>query len=429
LTDDSGGPRQTPSICLGVGILDGVFRVGHARQYCADRVGWMSESSLPSPTRSRVVLLYGGRSSEHAISCVSAGSVLEAIDTTRWDVVPVGIARDGRWLLTGATADQLRMRDGELPSVTAGQPVVLEPRSDGVHLLVIDHEAAVDLAAGDLAAGDVGVVDRGVVDVVFPLLHGPWGEDGAIQGLLESVGVPYVGSGVLASAVAMDKAAMKAALSGHGIPIGPYEVVHDGEWRIGRERVCARIEFALELPVFVKPARAGSSIGISKVKKWSDLPVAIDQARLHDPKVVVEQGIDGAEIECGVLGQSRDQRAQASVCAQIAVVGDHEFYDFEAKYLDTAAVLTVPADLPVDTATRVREMAIRSFEALECEGLARVDFFVSDQTRITVNEVNTMPGFTPSSMFPRMWNASGIAYDELIDQLLNLALLRERGLR
>lgn len=374
----------------------------------------ISGAITPGVPRPRVVLLYGGRSSEHSISCISAGSVLEAIDPARWDVLSVGIAPDGRWLLTGSTPDELRVVDGTLPSVSDGRSVVLQPRGDAVHLLAVE---------------DLAVEDLGPIDVVFPLLHGPWGEDGAIQGLLESVGAAYVGSGVLASAVAMDKAAMKSALSSHGIPIGAYEVVHDGEWRLGRDRVLSRIGFALTLPVFVKPARAGSSMGVAKVKQWSELAAAIDAAREHDPKVVVEQAIEGAEIECGVIGGGRDQRASASVCAEIALVGDREFYDFEAKYLTDAAVLTVPADLPAATAHRVSDLAVRAFEALECEGLARVDFFVAADGSILVNEVNTMPGFTPSSMFPRMWLASGVGYGELIDQLLVLALQRDRGLR
>lgn len=378
-----------------------------------------SDAITPGAPRPRVVLLYGGRSSEHSISCISAGSVLDAIDPARWDVVPVGIAPDGRWLLTGSTPDQLRKVDGTLPSVSHGRPVVLQPRGDAVNLLAIDDPAEMGPTCEDL----------GPVDVVFPLLHGPWGEDGAIQGLLESVGAAYVGSGVLSSAVAMDKAAMKAALSSHGIPIGAYEVVHEGEWRLGRDRVLSRIGFALTLPVFVKPARAGSSMGVAKVKQWSELAAAIDAAREHDPKVVVEQGIDGAEIECGVIGGGRDQRARASVCAEISLVGDREFYDFEAKYLTDAAVLTVPADLPTATAHRVGDLAVRAFEALECEGLARVDFFVAADGSILVNEVNTMPGFTPSSMFPRMWFESGVSYSNLIDQLLLLALERDRGLR
>lgn len=365
-------------------------------------------------TRPRVVLLYGGRSSEHSISCISAAAVLEAIDHTHWDVIGVGITPDGRWLLTSADPDFVRGAEDGLPSVTTGEPVTIVPSSDGARLIGL---------------GTGQTMDHGVIDVVFPLLHGPWGEDGSVQGLLETANVGYVGSGVLSSAVAMDKAAMKLMLANHGIPIAPYEVVHDGEWRLGSQRVQARIEFALELPVFVKPARAGSSIGISKVKQWADLPAAIEVARQHDPKVIVEQGVDGIEVECGVLGGGRDQPAQSSALAQITVTQGRDFYDFEAKYLNDAAILTVPADIAESTAVQVRDIAIRSFEALECEGLARVDFFVLTNGSIVVNEVNTMPGFTPHSMFPRMWAHSGVTYAALIDRLLQLALHRERGLR
>jgi D-alanine-D-alanine ligase len=392
-----------------------------------------SSANLPLPDGSarpdgselpRVVVLYGGRSSEHSISCVSAGSVLAAIDRERWDVRAVGITTEGRWLLGDGDAEPLAIRDGVLPRVTQGRDVLLQPRGSSVHLIAVSNGSREDGTFEDGTFEDLGAVD-----VVFPLLHGPWGEDGSIQGWLESVGVAYVGSGVLASAVAMDKAAMKAALATHGIPIGPYEVVHDGEWRLGRDRVRSRLEFALALPVFVKPARAGSSIGISKVSDWADLPAAVDEARRHDPKVVVEEGIAGAELECGVLDGGRDQRAQASVCAQITLVGDREFYDFEAKYLDDAAELIVPASIPAQDSARLRDLAVRCFEALECEGLARVDFFLSADGRIIVNEVNTMPGFTPSSMYPRMWLESGVAYADLIDRLLAAALVRDKGLR
>jgi D-alanine-D-alanine ligase len=362
----------------------------------------------------RVVLLYGGRSSEHAISCVSAAAVLRALDHQRWDVLAVGITPAGQWLLTSADPDQIAPAGVSLPSVQSGEPVVLMPGDDGAHLFKVGEHLSQDL---------------GLVDVVFPLLHGPWGEDGSVQGLLETMHVGFVGSGVLSSAIAMDKAAMKMALSAHGIPVGPYEVVHDGEWRLGASRVAARLEFALELPVFVKPARAGSSIGISKVNHWHELEQAMELARLHDPKVIVEQSVPGREIECGVLGAPRDQRAKASALAEIVLSPDREFYDFESKYLNDAATLVVPADLPPDSAEQIRDIAIRSFEALECEGLARVDFFLADNGSIVVNEVNTMPGFTPTSMYPRMWAEFGVQYSALIDTLLELALNRERGLR
>jgi D-alanine-D-alanine ligase len=374
-------------------------------------------SPTPADERSRVLLLVGGRSSEHSISCVSGAAVLDAIDRDRWDVVVVGIDRDGGWHHLPADAAPLRLVDGVLPQVDASAPSAwLAPLRGGARLLAGDTTAAHDL---------------GPVDVALPLLHGPWGEDGTVQGLLETYGVRYAGSGVLASAVGMDKAAMKATLAAHGVPIGAYEVVHDGEWRLGRERVLSRLEFALELPVFVKPARAGSSMGITKVEAWPRLAAAIDTAREHDPQVVVEQGISGREIECGVLGGGPDDRARASVCAEIVVRDGRSFYDFEAKYLaeGEAVDLVVPAELEPALQAQLRDLAVRSFEALGCEGLARVDFFVPDGASPLVNEVNTMPGFTPTSMYPRMWSASGVAYGELLDTILQLALERPLGLR
>ena len=364
----------------------------------------------------RIAVVFGGRSSEHAISCVSAGSVLRAIDRDRYEVVPIGIGVDGRWVLAADDPDRLVIDAGVLPSVDpAGSSVVLggDPTAGG---LVISDPAQVPEALG-------------VVDVVFPVLHGPYGEDGTIQGLLELAGVPYVGSGVLSSAVAMDKSAMKVMLAGAGLPVGPYAVVRDRDWvdESDRKAVVADLAERLRLPVFVKPARAGSSVGISKVRSWDDLADAIDRARVHDPKVVVEQGIDGREIECGVL-ESREG-AETSVCAEILVHGGHEFYDFEAKYLGEATELVVPADLPVAVSDRIRAMALTAFAALECEGFARVDFFLGADGAVTVNEVNTIPGFTPVSMFPLMWAATGVDYPALVQRLIDSALLKRPGLR
>jgi D-alanine-D-alanine ligase len=249
-----------------------------------------------------------------------------------------------------------------------------------------------------------------------------------LQGLLELAGMPYVGSGVFASAAAMDKGHMKALLAAAGLPIGPYVLVRPREW--GRDPATVRDAVAaLELPVFVKPCRAGSSVGITKVKALADLDAAIEAARAHDPRVIVEAGVDGREIECGVLEGENGEAPEASVPAEVTVTGDHEFYDFEAKYLDGATVLDVPAALPAEVAAEVRSMAVAAFEALSCEGLARVDFFVRRNGRVVVNEVNTMPGFTPSSMFPLMWAASGLDYPALVDRLVRTALRRRPGLR
>jgi D-alanine-D-alanine ligase len=368
----------------------------------------------------RVAVVFGGRSSEHAVSCVSAGRVLRAIDRDAYDVVPVGISAEGRWVLAADDPDRMAISDGALPEVDAAQaPVVLAGDPTAI---------APEIArAGGITAG------LGHVDVVFPVLHGPFGEDGTIQGLFELADLPYVGSGVLASAVSMDKAYMKVVLAGAGLPVGPYVVVPPRRWLEDPDGVRKHIA-ALGWPVFVKPARGGSSVGISKVHGADELDAAMALAREWDPKVIVEAMIVGREIECGVLegeplADGTPTAPQASVTAEIRVVGDREFYDFEAKYLENSTELTVPADLPAELAEEVRRLSVAAFDALSCEGLARVDFFVGPDGAIVLNEVNTMPGFTPVSMFPSMWAASGISYPQLIDRLLRTALRRRRGLR
>ncbi len=369
-----------------------------------------------SGRKPRIVVLFGGRSTEHSISCLSAGSVLRALDRTLYDVVPVGISQAGSWVLVPDDADRLAAHSGVLPNVApATSTVALGP----------------DPAGRALIAHDPGQPGRsiGEIDVVFPLLHGPFGEDGTVQGLLELVGVPYVGSGVLASALAMDKPVSKVVLAAAGLPIGPFVVIHDETWRRGPGATLALAREALTLPVFVKPARAGSSMGISKVMTWDELESAVELAREHDPKVLIEQAVAGRELECGVLEGIDGSEPEASVCAEVTVGGDHAFYDFEAKYLDGATTFDVPAHLPPETMERVQQLAIRAFVALGCEGLARVDFFLTPEGDVIVNEVNTMPGFTPASMFPRMWAESGLGYPQLIDRLINSALTKGSGLR
>jgi D-alanine-D-alanine ligase len=382
------------------------------------KVGPMSETQPPAPARKpRVALLFGGRSGEHAISAATAAGVLGAIDRDRYDVVPIGITRAGRWVVAEDRAERWQISDGRLPEVTAddGAEVVLSLTSGEGVLRVLE-------------PGQVpGVL--GEVDVVFPLLHGPFGEDGTVQGLLELADVRYVGAGVLASAVGMDKHFMKLVLAGHGLPVGPYEVVTSRQWLADPAACVARVE-QLGMPVFVKPARAGSSLGITRVDDPADLPAAVEAAREHDPKVVVEAGIDGREIECAVLGGRGGAPARASLPGEIVVDGTHAFYDFEAKYLDEAHVqLDCPARLPDAVVAEIRELAVRTFDAIEAEGLSRVDVFVTPDDRVIVNEINTMPGFTPFSMYPLMWQATGMSYPELVDELIQLALERPTGLR
>jgi len=371
--------------------------------------------SQTSARRPRVLVLFGGRSGEHPISAVTAGGVLRAIDRTRYDVLAVGITRDGRWVLADDDPDRWAITDGRLPEVTNGSVRVLLPQAAG--------ERAVQALRGSVAEA------MGDVDVVFPLLHGPFGEDGTVQGMLELADVRYVGAGVLASAVGMDKQMMKLVFAGQGLPVGPYVVVRPGELDRDPDGVVQRAS-RLGLPVFVKPARAGSSLGITKVDDWADLPDAIRVATEHDPKVLVEAAIVGREIECGVLGGRDGAPARASLPGEIVVHGERAFYDFEAKYLDEEAVdLVCPSDLPDDVTKRVRDVAVRAFEAVGCEGLARVDVFVTPDGDVVVNEINTMPGFTPFSMYPRMWAATGLDYPALVDELIQLALERPTGLR
>jgi len=363
--------------------------------------------------RIRVAVVFGGRSSEHAISCVSAGSVLGALDPDRYDVVPIGITTEGRWVLSSSDPGRLAIAGGRLPSVDpTGTGLVLPGDPTAKELVVLDGpEVSADLANSELSS----------VDVVFPLLHGPYGEDGTLQGLLELAGVPYVGSGVLASAVAMDKHRMKQLLAAGGLEVPSYVVVRRGE------PVPVTVS-DLGLPTFVKPARAGSSIGITRVADMRDLDAALAEAHRHDPKALVEQAVVGREIECGVLA-GVDGQPEASVPAEVRVTGGHDFYDFEAKYLEDSTEFDIPPQVDDATVERIREMAVQAFDALGCEGLARVDFFLTSGGHVVVNEVNTMPGFTPSSMFPRMWAAAGVDYPTLVDRLVQDALRRGTGLR
>ena len=370
-----------------------------------------------SSVRPRVAVLFGGRSSEHAVSCVTAAGVLQAIDTDKYDIVPIGITKNGQWSLVSADPASWSLRSSTLPEVPASDESVVLSTQDGSRELVAH-------APGSLPRS------LGPIDVVLPLLHGPFGEDGTLQGLLEMADVRYVGAGVLASAVGMDKHYMKVVFEAAGLEVGPYQVITDRQWQRDPQ-ACLERACTLDFPLFVKPARAGSSMGITRVTDPAMLPAAIDAARLHDPKVVVEAGIAGREIEVAVLQGRGTEDPRTSQPGEIAVRdGGHEWYDFEAKYVDGAAVeLSCPADLPADISAQVRNLAGAAFDAVGGEGLSRVDFFYTTDGRLVINEINTMPGFTPVSMYPQMWAKSGLPYTELIDELISLALQRPTGLR
>jgi D-alanine-D-alanine ligase len=354
----------------------------------------------------RVLLLFGGRSSEHSVSCVTAAGVMQAIDRERFEIVPVGISRGGGWTLLDQDPEGWALNTGKLPEIsTLDHPVHLSTDAQKTSLL---------------AYSESTVTDLGEIDVVFPLLHGPFGEDGSIQGMLEMAGVSYVGSGIAASAI----------FEGAGFKVGPYEVITNKQWLRDSEASMKRCE-NLQYPLFVKPARAGSSVGITKVDEPSGLRAAIEIARAEDPKVIIEQGIVGREIECGVLEGRGSNPSRASLPGEIAVAdNEHTFYDFEAKYVDGAAAkLSCPADLSEPATREIRDLAVKAFDAIDAEGLSRVDFFYTPEGEWIINEINTMPGFTPSSMYPQMWAKTGIEYRELIDELIALATERNIGLR
>jgi D-alanine-D-alanine ligase len=360
----------------------------------------------------RVAVLFGGRSAEHEISLLSARNVVQALDRERFEPMLIGIDKNGRWLLQEEAVLLAAARDPRLAR--------LELSASSVSLLAHpnDHgEATLTVAGGASEA----------IDVVFPVLHGPMGEDGCIQGLLELAGVPYVGSGVLGSAVGMDKDVMKRLLAQAEIPIVPYETVRLYEWVRHRDAVVERCS-ALVFPLFVKPANMGSSVGVTKVKNLASLAAAIDAAFEFDTKVVVEQGIEGVrEIECSVLG---DEDPIASVPGEIVVDHPDGFYSYAAKYIDEHGATTrIPADLTTAEASAVQLLALRTFRTLEGSGLARLDFFMDKNRSLYVNEINTLPGFTSISMYPKMWEASGIPPRELVTRLVDLAIARTQRRR
>ena len=364
-----------------------------------------------SVEKQTVVVLFGGRSSEHSISCATAGGVLAAIDRDRFEVVPVGITREGAFTLQPDDAALFALDAESLPEV----------RDNGTRVRWPETAASRGLS---VVEPDGGVRLLGDVDVVFPILHGRFGEDGTVQGLLELVGLPYVGAGLLASAVGMDKHFTKTVLQQAGIAVAPWRTVRRAEWTSAPEAVAAEVA-PLGFPLFVKPARAGSSVGVSRVDRADQLAAAMKIGLAEDHKVLVEAGVEGREIECAVLGGRHGGAPRTSVAGEI-VLSDETFYDFESKYLGGAgADLLCPAPLSDDELAEMQRLAALAFESIDGTGLARVDFFLTDGGWV-VNEVNTMPGFTPISMFPACWLASGLSYPELITELIELGLATDR---
>lgn len=362
---------------------------------------------MPSPALLTVVLLFGGRSSEHTISCATAGGVLSAIDRSKYTVIPVGITRDGAFTLQPDDAAFFALNPAAMPAVADNGTRVFWPDS------MLSRELTYRDAAGQTHS-------LGDIDVVFPILHGPFGEDGTVQGLIELTGLPYVGNGVLASALGMDKHYTKSVLEAAGVRVAPWVTVTPHQWSTQNELWRGRAR-ALGLPLFVKPARAGSSVGVTKVASYDDLDAALTVAFAEDSKALIETAVVGREVECGVLSGRAGGETRVSIAGEIIVTG-REFYDFEAKYLDhSAAQLVCPADLRAGELLEMQRIAARAFDAIGGSGLARVDFFFTG-TEFIVNELNTMPGFTPISMYPKCWEASGYTYPELIDELIQLGI-------
>jgi D-alanine-D-alanine ligase len=382
----------------------------------------------------RVGVLFGGRSGEHEVSLLSAASVLNAIDKKKYEVVPIGITKEGRWvtsahaerLLKGEATEpearHLRAGDPETTSAAAvlakGEGVVVPPMPGAGHSSLMPFESEAPQTHAATHAVDV--------DVIFPVLHGTFGEDGTIQGLFELADIAYVGAGVLGSAAGMDKDVMKKLFRDAGLPIVKHLTILRSRWRAEPKKVRKQIEKSLKYPLFVKPANLGSSVGISKVHDGSELAAAMDEAANYDRKIVVEQGVGGAkgkarEIECSVLG---NDAPIASVAGEVVPI--KEFYDYNAKYLDEGSELIIPAKLAKSKQKEIQQLAVAAFQAVDCAGLARVDFLMDPRTgKMFVNEINTMPGFTSISMYPKLWAASGITYPELIDRLIQLGLERQ----
>jgi D-alanine-D-alanine ligase len=357
----------------------------------------------------RVGVIFGGRSGEHEVSLMSASNVIGAIDKDKYEVVPIGIAHSGQWLLSGDSMKALKSGIEGSP----GTPLAILPDPGSPGLIKLPE-------AADSGAAGPGPGRPEAIDVVFPVLHGTYGEDGTVQGLLEMANIPYVGAGVLASSVGMDKAMAKAVWQQRGLPVVDYLLILRRDWEERRDAVAREIEVKFGFPVFIKPANLGSSVGISKAHDRDELRAGMDLAVRYDRRILVEDAVDAREIECSVLG---NDHPEASVPGEI--VPCNEFYDYAAKYVDERSQLRIPADLRPETAAEVRRLAVEAFKAIDCAGMARVDFFVERGTdRIYLNELNTIPGFTKISMYPKLWEASGLPYGELINRLIALAIER-----
>src|SRR5262245_3970800 len=372
--------------------------------------------------RLRVGVLYGGRSGEHEVSLASAAAVWANLDRRRYEPVAIRIEKDGRWVLpdrpptVASAADVIEQVRTDATRARGGREVFLPPRPGGATLVIVDRGSSRTEDA-DAAATLTGLA----LDVLFPVLHGPYGEDGTIQGLFELANIPYVGCGVLASSAGMDKAVMKVLFQARGLKVSDWLCVQRRDWRTSPAKVKAEIESRLTYPIFVKPANLGSSIGISKVHSATKLNAAMDLAATYDSKIVVEAAVPEArEIECAVLG---NDQPQTSVPGEI--LPSREFYDYESKYLDNASSFEIPASISETDAATVSKWSIEAFEAIDGSGLARVDFLLSKTTgELYINEINSLPGFTTISMYPKMWEASGVAYQSLVDRLITLALER-----
>jgi len=355
----------------------------------------------------KVGLIFGGRSGEHEVSFCSASSIIKAIDKDKYTVVPIGITKEGRWI--SPQDSELALQSGRIEGKNT---VILLNDPSGRALVRIDNNQRLDKSSA---------LER--LDVIFPVLHGPYGEDGTVQGLLELADIPYVGAGVAASAISMDKDLMKIIFKQRDLPILKWMTIKRKEWQKDKEKILSLVQDDFEYPLFVKPTNLGSSVGITKVHKKEELDKAIDLASSYDRKILIEEGLEEVrEIECGVLG---NDEPQVSVVGEVRPAG--EFYDYDSKYIDKETQLIVPADLPDGVSRKVQEIALRAFKAVDAAGMARVDFFVSKkENKIYLSEINTIPGFTSVSMYPRLWEASGISYAGLIDRLIQLALERHQ---